>query len=36
VGTDNLLPHLLQCVEAYASVGEISDAMREAWGEFKE
>jgi methylmalonyl-CoA mutase N-terminal domain/subunit len=35
-GTDNLLLHLLPCVEAYASVGEISDAMREVWGEHKE
>ncbi len=32
----NLLPVILQAVEAYASVGEISDALREVWGEYKE
>jgi methylmalonyl-CoA mutase N-terminal domain/subunit len=35
-GRTNLLPHILECVEAYASVGEISDALREVWGEYKE
>ena len=33
---DNLLPHILDCVEEYASVGEISDALRTAWGEYRE
>lgn len=36
VGNENLLPHILNCVEAYASVGEISDTLREVWGEHKE
>ncbi len=36
VGNENLLPHILSCVEAYASVGEISDTLREVWGEYKE
>ncbi len=33
---ENLIPHIFICVEAYASVGEISDALREVWGEYKE
>jgi methylmalonyl-CoA mutase N-terminal domain/subunit len=32
----NLLPFILKCVESYASVGEISDALRAVWGEYKE
>jgi methylmalonyl-CoA mutase N-terminal domain/subunit len=35
-GRENVLPHILRSVEAYASVGEISDVLREVWGEFKE
>ncbi len=35
-GNENLLPHILRSVEAYASVGEISDTLRELWGEYKE
>ncbi|MFN0157852.1 MAG: methylmalonyl-CoA mutase [Bacteroidota bacterium] len=35
-GTENALPHILTCVESYASVGEISDALRSVWGEHKE
>ena len=31
--TDNVVPHILQCVEAYATLGEISDALRSVWGE---
>ena len=33
-GSDNLLPHILRAVEAYASVGEIADALRSVWGEY--
>ena len=33
-GSENLLPRILQSVEAYATVGEISDVLREAWGEY--
>lgn len=29
---ENLLPHILRSVEAYASVGEISDTLRDVWG----
>ncbi|MBM2841106.1 MAG: methylmalonyl-CoA mutase, partial [Bacteroidetes bacterium] len=35
-GKENLLPHILRSVEVYASVGEISDALRDVWGEHKE
>jgi len=34
-GSDNVLPHILSCVESYATLGEISDALREVWGEYK-
>jgi methylmalonyl-CoA mutase, N-terminal domain len=33
---ENLLPIILECVEAYATVGEISNALREIWGEYRE
>jgi len=32
----NLMPHILGAVEAYATVGEISDTMRRVFGEYKE
>ena len=35
-GTDNLLPPLIEAVEAYATVGELSDRLRAAWGEHRE
>jgi methylmalonyl-CoA mutase N-terminal domain/subunit len=34
--SENLMPAILAAVEAYATVGEISDAMRRAWGEYRE
>jgi methylmalonyl-CoA mutase N-terminal domain/subunit len=33
---ENLMPRILTAVEAYATVGEISDAMRRVFGEYKE
>lgn len=33
---ENLIPLILNAVEAYATVGEISDALRDVWGEYKE
>ncbi|MDP9268017.1 MAG: methylmalonyl-CoA mutase family protein [Acidobacteriota bacterium] len=33
---DNLMPHIIHAVEGYATVGEISDAMRRVFGEYKE
>ncbi|MDE3057933.1 MAG: methylmalonyl-CoA mutase [Bacteroidota bacterium] len=35
-GKENLIPHILSAVEAYATIGEISDALRNVWGEHKE
>jgi len=34
--TDKLMPAILNAVEAYATVGEISDAMRRVFGEYQE
>jgi methylmalonyl-CoA mutase, N-terminal domain len=34
--TENLLPAILSAVEAYATVGEISDALRRVFGEYQE
>jgi len=35
-GTENLLPRILDCVEALATVGEISRRLRHVWGEYRE
>ena len=35
-GTENLAPIILECVEAQATVGEISNRFRKVWGEYKE
>jgi methylmalonyl-CoA mutase N-terminal domain/subunit len=32
----NLMPHIVNAVEAHATVGEISDTMRKVFGEYKE
>jgi methylmalonyl-CoA mutase, N-terminal domain len=32
----NVMPRILTAVEAYATVGEISDTMRKVFGEYKE
>ena len=34
--SENLLPAILGAVEAYATVGEISDALRQVFGEYQE
>jgi methylmalonyl-CoA mutase, N-terminal domain len=34
--TENLLPLILECVESYATVGEISNRLRRVWGEYRE
>jgi methylmalonyl-CoA mutase N-terminal domain/subunit len=34
--TENLLPAILTAVEAYATVGEISDTLRRVFGEYRE
>jgi methylmalonyl-CoA mutase N-terminal domain/subunit len=33
---ENLLPRILDCVESYATIGEISNTLREIWGEYRE
>lgn len=35
-GKDNLVPPILDAVKVYATVGEISDTLREVFGEYKE
>jgi methylmalonyl-CoA mutase, N-terminal domain len=35
-GADNTMYPLLECVRAYATVGEMCDALREVWGEYEE
>jgi methylmalonyl-CoA mutase N-terminal domain/subunit len=32
----NLMPHIINAVESYCTVGEISDAMRRVFGEYQE
>jgi methylmalonyl-CoA mutase N-terminal domain/subunit len=32
---ENLIPYILDCVESYCSVGEISNTLRAIWGEYK-
>ncbi len=33
-GTENLMPHILTAVEAYATLGEIADTLRKEFGEY--
>lgn len=33
---ENLFYPILECVEAYATIGEICDVLREVWGEYRE
>ena len=35
-GTGNTMDPLLDCVRAYATIGEMCDALREVWGEYEE
>jgi methylmalonyl-CoA mutase N-terminal domain/subunit len=35
-GTANLVPPILEAVKTYASLGEISDTLREVFGEYRE
>jgi len=34
--SENLMPSILDAVRAYATVGEMCDALREVWGEYEE
>jgi methylmalonyl-CoA mutase N-terminal domain/subunit len=33
---ENMLPKILDCVESYVTVGEISHRLRRVWGEYRE
>jgi len=35
-GSENVMPAIIEAVDAYATVGEISDRLRVAWGEHRE
>jgi methylmalonyl-CoA mutase N-terminal domain/subunit len=35
-GSDNVVPPILEAVKVYATLGEISDALREVFGEYRE
>ena len=35
-GSENLMPLILDAVRAYATVGEMCDALRDVWGEYEE
>jgi methylmalonyl-CoA mutase N-terminal domain/subunit len=35
-GDENIMPHVVRAVRAYASVGEIVDVWRDVWGEWDE
>ncbi|UHL63961.1 methylmalonyl-CoA mutase family protein [Paralcaligenes sp. KSB-10] len=34
--TENLMPYLVDCCHAYATVGEMVSTLKKQWGEFKE
>ena len=34
-GTDNLMPTIIDAVKVYATIGEVSDAMRTEFGAFE-
>jgi len=36
IDNENVMESILSCVKAYATIGEISDALREVYGEYKE
>ena len=33
---ENMLPGILDCVETFVTVGEISHCLRKVWGEYRE
>jgi len=33
---NNLVPSVIEATRAYATIGEVCDALREAWGEYRE
>ena len=35
-GKENIVVKVIEAVEAYATVGEVSDVFRQVWGEYHE
>ena len=35
-GSDNLMPHIYECVKEYATLGEICNVLRKVFGEYKD
>jgi methylmalonyl-CoA mutase N-terminal domain/subunit len=35
-GTENTMPAIVDAVRAYATIGEMCDALRDVWGEYQE
>jgi methylmalonyl-CoA mutase, N-terminal domain len=35
-GTENLMPRIIEASRAYATIGEMCDALRKVWGEYEE
>jgi methylmalonyl-CoA mutase N-terminal domain/subunit len=35
-GDANLMPHLIDCVEEYCTVGEITAELKDVWGEYQQ
>jgi methylmalonyl-CoA mutase N-terminal domain/subunit len=35
-GTANIMYPILDCARAYATLGEMCDALRDVWGEYQE
>ncbi|MBX6388365.1 MAG: methylmalonyl-CoA mutase [Frankia sp.] len=35
-GSDNLMPYLIDCANAYCTVGEMVSALKDVWGEFQQ
>jgi methylmalonyl-CoA mutase N-terminal domain/subunit len=33
---ENLMPYLVECCHAYATVGEMVERLKRQWGEFQE
>ena len=36
MGSDNLMPYILDCVRAYCTLGEMADVLREVFGEYQD
>jgi methylmalonyl-CoA mutase N-terminal domain/subunit len=36
LGDDNLMPRLVECVEQYCTVGEITNELKDVWGEYQQ